>query len=491
MKSNVGTEIRFPNDPGHFVNSLLRVHLLLGNPQEFQVRDWTSRRFKQYGFFMKIIKMKILFALLATSAVNLNYAQDSIPLSLKSAIALALQKNTDIAIADYQVMTTEFALKEAKGNFLPKLYLNADYNRNINRQVIFLPDGFGMGGTATELGADNDYRASLNLALPVFSNFNHFNKKIAETRLAFQNELGRDTRLTVVNATKKAYFNYLVAQEMVLVQQLQLQNAEQIHDDIEKRIRQGTLTDYDFTSAKVQVTQAKNSLLEAQNTILPLANNLKLLLGLKKEDKLKLTEPISLLEEERSLAEATSELLSQNSTLRQLELDIEVKENQIKLAKSAYYPTLDAVGVYNYQAQEDDFALSDYQWVNTSFVGLQLQFSIFNGNITKNRVRQAEIAKDISEEQKEFTTEAIQMQLQELLSQLDFSKQKIQLQSENMALTEEALNLAKKRYQFGVGTFLEVNNAELSFIQARLFWLQAISEYKRAYYDYHLLIGQD
>lgn len=441
--------------------------------------------------FVKLLNPKIWFVLAAYFTVHLTQAQDSIPLNLESAIELALLKNSDINIAEYQINTTEYALKEAKGNFLPKLYLNANYNRNINRQVIFLPDGLGMGGAATELGADNDYRASLNLSLPVFSNFNQVNKEIAETHLTYQTELGRDTRQKVVNATKKSYFNYLVAQEIVKVQKTQLKNAEQILADIDIRRRQGTLTDYDFTTAKVQVTQAKNSLLEAQNTILPLANNLKLVLGLKKDDALKLTEPIEILEQELTIVDDSPEVLMENSTLKQLELDIELKKNQIKLAKSAFYPMLDAVGVYNYQAQEDGFNLADYQWVNTSFVGLQLQFSIFNGNITKNKVQQAEIAKHISEEQKEYTTEAIQMQLQEVLSHLDFSKQKIEVQLENMDLTEEAFRLAKRRYEFGVGTVLEVNNAQLSYTQARLFWLQAISDYKVAYYDYQLLIGQD
>ena len=159
--------------------------------------------------------------------------------------------------------------------------------------------------------------------------------------------------------------------------------------------------------------------------------------------------------------------------------------------KSTFYPTLEAIGAYNYQAQEDGFNFPDYQWVNTSFVGLQLQFSIFNGNITKNKLQQAKIAKDIAEKQKEYTTEATKMHLQVLLSQLDFAKQKIEVQQENMNLTEEALRLTKKRYQLGVGTFLEVNNAELSYTQARLFWLQAISDYKSAFYDYQLVIGQD
>lgn len=115
---------------------------------------------------------------------NISYSQDRITLNLESAIILALKENTDIAIASYQVKINEFALKEAKGYFLPKLNLSANYYRSLDRQVIFLPDAFGMEGP-TKLGSDNDYRASLNLAVPVYSSYNSINKTIAETRLKY------------------------------------------------------------------------------------------------------------------------------------------------------------------------------------------------------------------------------------------------------------------------------------------------------------------
>lgn len=438
--------------------------------------------------FFKCIILVLSFLLLSYHTI---YSQDSIPLSLDAAVELSLQNNINIVVADYQVSSTEFALKEAKGNFLPKIFLNANYNRNIDRQVIFLPNGLGTGNTATQLGSNNDYYSSLNLLLPVYSNYNFMNKKFANTRLDFQNEAARGVKQSVINATKKSYFNYLLAQEVVKVQQSRLKNARDVLLDIEKRVQKGTLTDYDHTSAKVQVANSKNSLLEAQSNIVPLTNNLKLLLGLKISDVLKLTEPITLIEEELVLEESIDKMLEQNSTLKQLDLDADLNERQIKLAKSAYYPTLDAIGNYSYQTQADDFKSSNYDWVNTSLVGLKLQFNIFNGTVTKNKVAQAKIGKSIAEKQKEYTTREYQMQLQELLLQLDFSRQKVEVQKENMELTAEALVLAKKRYQFGIGTFLEVNNSELSYTQSRLNWLQAISDYKSAYYDYQLLIGKD
>ncbi|WP_318345196.1 TolC family protein [Flagellimonas baculiformis] len=435
---------------------------------------------------MKVHQLSFVFMVFVWGQGTL--AQDSIPLSLGNALELAQEKNIDVNIALGQVNASGFALREAKGNFLPKLSLNASYNRNIDRQVIFLPEPFGTGGP-TKLGFDNDYSSSLNLSLPVYSNFNFANKRLSRTRYDLQKEIARGIRHSVENNTKKAYFNYAIAQEIVRVQQERLNNAEETVGDIRKRVEQGTLTDYDLTSAKVQVATAKNNLLEAQSNIIPLANTLKLLLGLDEEVILKLTEPIALTEPEIPLREAHGQTLENNSQLKQLELDIELKKDQIDVTKSAYFPTLTAIGNYNYVAQADDFKVADYDWVQTSLVGLQLRFDIFNGTVTKNKVAQAKINKEIAEEQKDFTTKEYRMRHGELLSQLRLSREKVAVQQENMALTEEALALSKKRYELGVGTLLEVNDAELSHTAARLNWLQAISNYKSAYYDYQLLIG--
>ena len=440
---------------------------------------------------MKLFRINwVLFSLMCLSWQSV-LSQDSIPLSLNSAIQLALDKNTNIVVANYQVNNAEFALKEAKANFLPKLYLNANYNRNIDRQVIFLPENFGIENRATKLGSDNEFRSALNLSIPLYSKYNFASKYLAETTFKFQNEVARGERHSVINATKKAYFNYLIIQEVIKVQQDGLKNANANLHNIQERYQRGTLTDYDLASAKVQVAYAKNNLLEAQSSSIPAINNLKLFLGLKNEDVIKLTAPLTLSEEELVFEDSANQLIAKNSKLKQMEIAIQQKENQLKLAESAYYPTLDAIGSYNYQAQANNFKFSEYDWVNTSLVGLQLQFSIFNGTITKNKVQQFKIGKKIAEEEKEYTTREYIMRQIELLSMLDFYKQKIEVQNESMALTSEALMLSRKRYQFGVGTFLEINDAELSYTQARLNWLQTISDYKEAYYDYQLLTGKE
>ncbi|WP_372767669.1 TolC family protein [Lutibacter sp.] len=440
---------------------------------------------------MKLFRMNwVLLSLMFLSWRSV-LSQDSIFVSLDAVIDLAFQKNTTIVISNYEVSTSKFALKEAKANFLPKLYLSSSYNRNIDRQVIFLSESFGDNNAATKLGLDNEFRSSLHLSLPIYSSYNFANKKLSETQYDFQNEAARGVRHSIINATKKAYFNYLIVQEIVKVQESRLKNANEFLEDIQKRLQRGTLTEFDVSSAKVQVAIAKSNLLEAQSNKLPAANALKLLLGLESSVIIKLTEPITLREDEIIVEEESAKLIQKNSQLKQSELTVVLNEKQLQLAKSAYYPTIDAIGNYNYQTQANNFKFSEYDWAQTSLVGLQLQIPVFNGTVTKNRVQQLKFGKKIAEEEKEYVTKETKMRFKELVSHLEFARQKVEVEQENMTLTAEALKLAKKRYELGVGTILEVNDAELAYTQSRLNWLQAVLNYKSTYYDYQLLIGKD
>ena len=89
-------------------------------------------------------------------------------------------------------------------------------------------------------------------------------------------------------------------------------------------------------------------------------------------------------------------LIEKNSRLKQLEKEIELNQKKVQLVKSSYFPTVDVVGNYNYQTQANNFNVFNYNWVNTSLVGMQIRFNVFNGNITKQKVEQSKIAQKIA-----------------------------------------------------------------------------------------------
>lgn len=174
--------------------------------------------------FAGSIKYGILFIVIMFSIHSKLAAQGSVSFTLSDVIELALKNNPDISIAEYQVTSSGYSVSEAKGNYLPKVTLNGKYNRNIDKQVIFLPEGLGPGG-ATEIGSDNNFSTYLDLSIPVYSKSNFTNREYAQHNFQLQTEVLRGTRQAIIVNVKKSYFAHLAALAAVRVREKGLENS--------------------------------------------------------------------------------------------------------------------------------------------------------------------------------------------------------------------------------------------------------------------------
>jgi len=430
----------------------------------------------------------LLFIMLTVWPSRQSSAQNTLSLTLEEAVQLALANNPEVDIAAKQTISSEIAIREARGNFLPKVTLNGTYTRNIDKPVIFFPETFG-GVSPIQIGSNNNFVTYLDLSVPLYSKFNLTTRHVAYRSLGLQQEVLTGQQQNVVANVRKGYYSYLVSLEVVRVREKGLENAIENLVNTTEKAAQGVATEFDVTSAEVKVATARNNLLEAQSQVIPAADNLRLLLGLNMETSLALEDSLSLTEDELMISENPDDLLN-NSNLKQQELKLEITREQTLQVKSSYYPVLSGVGTYQYQSQHNDFNFSKYSWVQTSSLGLRLQVPLFNGTVTRNKVQQSVMNEEIAEVQREYTEVHNQSKYRQLLSELRYIRQRISVQSGNISLTEKALLLVKERFHYGRSSMLEVNSAELDYITARLNYLQAIADYKAAYYDYQLLTGQ-
>ncbi|MBT1690731.1 TolC family protein [Dawidia soli] len=372
---------------------------------------------------------------------------------------------------------------------MPRLTLIGNYTRNIDKPVIFLPESFGMGG-ATEIGADNNFNAYLDLSVPLYSRYNVSARNYAQENFHLRREQLRQAQQTVTNDVKKAYFACLLSSEIVRVRERALANAEDNHALIVQKLAQGVATEYDETSARVRASVFRNDLLDARDRRVPAENTLKLLLGLSPEASLRLTDSLYLDEQELTFIPDASELIK-NSALRQNEHRVQISQGEIDMARSAYYPVLSGTGTYQYQSQQNDFRFSQYQWVLSSAVGLRLQVPLFNGMITRNRVQQNIIREGIARIELNYRCGYNEARFDELVSRLGYLKERIAVQTDNIALAGKAVALVRERYHYGKASLLEVNSAELDLVVARLSYLQSIADYKSSYSDLLILTGNE
>lgn len=412
-------------------------------------------------------------------------------LTLEHAINLALEMNSDLRVAEMEVKKSEKKLLEAYSGLLPQINLSGQYQRYIDLPVIFLPPGSPFG-TTLKIGAENSYAASASFSLPLFSWALYKGIGIASDALEISKLSYTYTKNKVVNDVKKAFLTAMLARETKNVMQQSLKNALDNFENVKRLQRGGTLSEYDVLRAEVQVENLKPVVLQMENNYQLALEQLKIVIGLDAKEYIDITGEIEFQEPYivPTQEEVINELLKNNPQLAILESQVGINEKTISLERSSYLPTLVGIGSYQYQAQSNDFKFSDYHWVKTTLVGLQIQIPLFSGFKTYARVSQAEIGLKQAEQQKKTATEALKTQALSILYRIEQAVKRVQGQNKTVAQATQGYEIARRRFETGLATQLEVNDAELALRQARLNRLQAIYDLKVAEAELETVLGK-
>ncbi|GAB4292029.1 MAG: TolC family protein [Ignavibacteriaceae bacterium] len=435
--------------------------------------------------------MKKIFFLLVSFSFALLAQNNTTVLRMDDAINLALEKNSELIIAKMEVEKSEQKLREARSGLFPKLDLSGEYQRYINKPVIFLPPGSPLGSTL-EIGSDNSYLAAAQLSIPLFALPLYEGIGLASDALDIAEQNYISVKNKIVGDVKKSFLSVILARETKDVMQQSLINAQDNFENIKRLNSAGTLSDYDVLRAEVQVENLKPVVLQMENNYKLSLEALKVAIGLDANQNIDVIGEMEFDESYKipNEAEVIEELIQNNPTLAILEKQVKLNDRNVSLEQAAYFPSLAGFGNYQYQTQANDFKFSDYNWVKTFVLGLQLQIPIFNGFKTQSRVSQAEIGLNQAVEQKRNFTEAIKTQALSVLYRVQQAVKRIEGQNKTVKTAQEGYEIAKRRLENNVGTQLEVNDAELALRQAKLNRLQAIYDFKVAEADLETVLGR-
>lgn len=435
--------------------------------------------------------MKKLFFLLVSFSFALLAQNNTTVLTMADAINLALEKNSELKIAKMEVEKSEQKLREARSGLFPKLDLSGQYQRYIDKPVIFLPPGSPLGRTLV-IGSDNSYLGAAQLSMPLFALPLYEGIGLASDALDIAEQNYINVKNKIVGDVKKSFLAVILTRETKDVMQQSLKNAEDNFENIKRLNSAGTLSDYDVLRAEVQVENLKPIVLQMENNYKLSLEALKVAIGLDANQNIDVVGEMEFDESYKipTEAEVIEELIQNNPTLAILEKQVKLNDRNVSLEQAAYFPSLAGFGNYQYQTQANDFKFSDYNWVKTFVLGLQLQIPIFNGFKTQSRVNQAEIGLNQAVEQKRNLTEAIKTQALSVLYRVQQAVKRIEGQNKTVKTAQEGYEIAKRRLENNVGTQLEVNDAELALRQAKLNRLQAIYDFKVAEADLETVLGR-
>ncbi|MHC1739405.1 MAG: TolC family protein [Ignavibacteriaceae bacterium] len=434
---------------------------------------------------------KILILLLILPILLSAQSKETKVITLDDAITLALEKNADLKVAELEINKSKEKLRESRSGLFPKLDVSGQYQRYIDKPVIFLPPGSPFG-TTLKIGSDNSFSASATMSVPLFAWTLFEAISLSSDYLALTQQSYLITKNKIVGEVKKSFLTALLTGETKEVMRRSLINAEENFENIKRLNSAGTLSDYDVLRAEVQVENLRPLILQMDNNYKLSLEALKVAIGLDADAVISVTGSLDPLQSliVPSEQEVIDEFIQNNPQVAILDYQVRLNDRNVSLETSAYYPSLAGFGSYQYQAQANDFKTSNYNWVKTSIIGLQLQVPIFNGFKTDARISQAKIGLKQSLEQKRNLTEALKTQALSILYRLQQAAIRIKGQEKTVRQAEEGFNISKTRLENSLATQLEVNDAELAWRQAKLNRLQAIYDFKVAEAELETVLGK-
>ena len=405
-------------------------------------------------------------------------AADTVEVDLQAAIRIALSESPNVQVADKEITKKEYYRQEQNAALLPNLSLGANYNRAIQKQVMAM----GMDGQTMkiEVGTDNTWGAGLNLAMPLVAPALWKMVQLSEIDIELAYESSRASKIATVAGVKSAYYGFLMAQDSYEVLLDSWKNAEFSAKIATDMFNNGLVSEYDKLRADVALKNIKPTLVSAENGVKLAIMQLKVLMGVDIDEKIKFAGRLSdyrdQMENDRTVFEQESEL-DGNSDLRRIDIQTRQIEKARQLSKASYLPTLALTGAYQWSSLNNDFRIGHYLWNPYAVVGLSLNVPIFEGRVKWIKDKQNKLSIDQLEISRKDVFRGIELQVQNSLNNIEKAIEQVGSNQESVMEAEKAFSISQRRYEVGSGTLLELNDSELALTRARLQYNQSIYDY--------------
>ena len=387
--------------------------------------------------------------------------QAPLVLSLDEALQIALSENPTVKIADRTIEAKKYAKRGTYAALWPEISASGAWQHNIQKQT------FHIMGQTMKVGTMNNVTAGVTAAMPLVNAQLWKSLKLSAMDVELAVEQARSSRIDMIEQVSKAFFQVLLAKDSYNVYKRVYDNAVENHKIVEKRYAVGQVSEYDFIRSQVSVSNAEPNLFSAENAIMLALWQLKALLGVDLEMKVDCRGALADYEGGMT-SQIQAGSLAENTTMKQLDIQERMLEQNIKLKRAANLPSLVASINYQFTAMDESFNLMHYRWNPSSAAVLSLNIPIFSGGKRRADIKQAKIDLSNIQLQRENTERQLKVAMIQSLNSMQTSVKQFNSADATVAQAKRGYEISVKRYEVGRGTLVEIDNSQLALTQAEL-----------------------
>ncbi|MEI8279813.1 MAG: TolC family protein [Bacteroidota bacterium] len=431
-----------------------------------------------------------------------NAQQDATPLSLQQCINYALIHNAAVKNALLDVKIQKAQNDQLVSAAYPKLNGKVELDDFFNPQKSFIDAStFNTTGkplppnTVAGISFSLPYAASLGLSASqvIFDGSVLVAVQARNSVMELARQSGKLTEEEVRYNVQKAYHALVIAGRQLAIIKSSLANARSMARDLEITRANGFAEKIDVDRTNVQVNNLATDSLRISNMLTLSRQLLKYQIGMDINQHIVLTDT------------AIDEHLLQASTLVNEQLDysrrteynlnrtqLKLYEYNVKRYKLTALPSIAAFGAMGYNYGQFTFGdvMKFSQYAFNSMAGLQINVPIYNGKLRQYQLKEAQLNVEKTNNNLENIKQTIDFQTAQARSSLKNSLLQLESQKRNMELSNTVLDLAHKKYAAGVGSNVEVTQAQTDQLQSQNNYFSSLLDVVNAEADLLKALGQ-
>lgn len=451
---------------------------------------------------MKNLKRLSLLMLLVYQASpsiycqNTSQSSEKTSFTLEEAVDYAYSNNPSMKNAQVDIQSSEYKRKEIRGIGLPQISSSFDIKDYEELPTQLLPgDFFGMPGQyiPVQFGVKYNATGTIQASQIIFNSDYIIALQSSKSFMELSAKSLEKTKVETAVNVSKAYYNVLISKERVKLLETNIVRVKKLLDDTKVLFNNGFVEKIDID----RITVTYNNLLTEKEKIARLVGLtetlLKFQMGYNLKSPIELTDSLSI--EDIAISDTVSaSTFEYKSRIEYSLLESQKKLNELDIRKNKYryFPSVVLYGSLSAQAQRNsfDFFDTDQRWYPIGIIGVTFSLPLFDGFQNHYRTQQSKLNLIKTENNIKALESVIDLEIQSSQTAYLNAINSLTTQRSNMELAQGVYDVSKKKYDQGVGSNLEVMNAETGLKEAQTNYYNALYDYYIAKVDFDKATGK-
>ena len=398
--------------------------------------------------------------------------------TLQQSIEYAYKNSPNYLNAENDVLMAKYKRKEVLGMAMPQINASVDMKNFLEIPASVVPGQF-FGGpegsfAAVRFGTTFQTQAGLSASLLVFSADYLIALKATKEYISLMNINVTRNKTELVSQVSKAYYGVLVNKERIKLLDANLTKLGKLLSDTKAFNAQGFVEQIDVDRLEVAFNNLTTEKQKIERLITLSEYMLKFQMGYVGKDNLILTDSLSV--SENTEINASTIDISKRSEYQLLEGQQRVNTINVKRLKFGYMPTLVAYGSLGANGFGNDLKYVGYinKYFQTRLIGATLSLNVFDGFQRHYKIQQAKLDFEKGENNLKNLKLAIELEGASAVVNYNNAISSLQVQKRNLDLAKNIYTVSQKKYEQGVGSNLEVINAQTSLKESETNYFNAV-----------------